>query len=165
MKYSPSPKRHTVHENRRRLLTSSLVLAIGKNSLIQVLGFCIDDRGFTTRNKWFSFSWTHRTENRYAYCEGDPLNLFDPYGHALEWLAWAVGISVGIATTVFTGGLAAAVAGSMGASALTASLIGATVGDAFGNLAGGFAQATYQGVTLVGGIFWLVSGRERSEAF
>lgn len=92
----------------------------------------------------------YRTENRYAYCEGDPINLFDPSGHAPEWLAWAVGITVGVAVAVLTGGMAVAAAGALGAEALTASLVGATVGGALGNVAGGAAQAIISGSTYGG---------------
>lgn len=54
------------------------------------------------------------TENRYAYCEGDPVNRIDPTGHS--WVDWLLAPSVGAITTL----VATAVANSLFTAALAA---------------------------------------------
>lgn len=93
------------------------------------------------------------TENRYAYCEGDPVNRIDPTGHS--WVDWLLAPSVGAITTLvgtavanslFTAALAAvanvaltAVTGGAWAVAMAvAAGVAGAVGGALGSLASNY---------------------------
>ncbi|KAI0471225.1 hypothetical protein F4859DRAFT_522487 [Xylaria cf. heliscus] len=104
-------------------------------------------------------------ENRYAYCEGDPINNFDPLGESWEKIlgvtALVVGAVIGVAVTAgvglaIEGGLGAAV-GALGlsevAAATATSVIGVTsaaVSGAVGNIVGGSVTAALQGKDYTG---------------
>ncbi|RFU32938.1 hypothetical protein B7463_g3408, partial [Scytalidium lignicola] len=82
-----------------------------------------------------------RKENRYTFCSGDPVNLFDGTGHS-ETEAMGIGIAVGFAVTaiaaVLTEGLAALV---FGPECVAASIAVGAVSGATGNVAGDATQA------------------------
>ncbi|KAI1751925.1 hypothetical protein F4782DRAFT_547169 [Xylaria castorea] len=117
-------------------------------------------RYYSPRMMGFISMDPNHQENRYAYCEGDPLNNFDPLGESwksiLGIIAWVVGTVLG---AVFTMGVTAiaevalgAVVGAIGASevvaATAASVIGiasAAIGEAAGNIFGGFINAAIKG--------------------
>lgn len=88
------------------------------------------------------------TDNRYAYCEGNPLNLVDPGGHAStgEILGMVFGSVVGIAATVATGGAAGAAAAMVfGTESVAASVTAATLAGAAGAVAGDATNAGISG--------------------
>ena len=86
-----------------------------------------------------------RKENRYAFCSGDPINLFDGTGHSSTG-AMIAGLVVGIAATVIagvlTGGAAAAV---FGPECISASIAAGAVSGAAGSVAGDGTQAAIDG--------------------
>ena len=86
-----------------------------------------------------------RKENRYAFCSGDPINLFDGTGHSPTG-AMIAGLVVGIAATVIagvlTGGAAAAV---FGPECVSASIAAGAVSGAAGSVAGDGTQAAING--------------------
>ena len=90
---------------------------------------------------FLSMDSEYTKENRYAYCEGDPVNYSDPSGHdrdVLRGIAIALGITVGAIAGIATGG---AVTGAMavvwGAEVVAESLV-ATYAAA--GVAGGVAN-------------------------
>lgn len=87
-------------------------------------------------------------ENRYSYCDGDPLNLVDPSGHAStgDILGLVFGSIVGIVATVATGGAAGAAAAAVfGTESLVASVGAATLAGAAGAVAGDATNAGISG--------------------
>lgn len=104
-------------------------------------------------------------ENRYAYCEGDPINNFDPLGQSWEMIAGVAAIGVGsVIGAIATFGVSLAVEASLGAAvglfglsevaaATASSVIGVTaaaVGGAAGNVVGGVVTAKIQGESYTG---------------
>ncbi|KAI5926716.1 hypothetical protein F4810DRAFT_699437 [Camillea tinctor] len=89
----------------------------------------------------------YHQENRYSYCEGDPVNNIDPLG--LSWTSWlialGVGVAVGAAITTGVGALVGAAAVGLGATATTAATLSAVIGGAAGNVAGSFARSLVTG--------------------
>ncbi|KAI1502368.1 hypothetical protein F5X99DRAFT_427243 [Biscogniauxia marginata] len=89
----------------------------------------------------------YHQENRYSYCEGDPINNVDPLG--LSWTSWlvalGVGVLVGAAITTGVGALVGAAAVGLGATATTAATLSAVIGGAAGNVAGSFARSVVTG--------------------
>ncbi|KAI3325198.1 hypothetical protein HD806DRAFT_553295 [Xylariaceae sp. AK1471] len=88
-------------------------------------------------------------ENRYAYCNGDPVNASDPDGHDATGRMIAgtvVGAVVGIVITVASGGLLSWVGiQSFGISAAVAGIGAATISGAAGSLAGDATSAGIKG--------------------
>jgi RHS repeat-associated protein len=83
---------------------------------------------------------SYQTENRYAYCEGDPINRIDPTGHSwVDWLATGAGIAVALGITA---GISALTAGT--AFPLAMAVLGGALAGAAGNL-------TSLGITHFGG--------------
>lgn len=82
-----------------------------------------------------------QNENRYAFCAGDPINLFDGTGPS-ESGAMIAGLVAGTAATVIagllTGGIAATV---FGADVISASIAAGAVSGAAGNVVGHGTQA------------------------
>ncbi|KAK6065073.1 hypothetical protein SCUP234_12752 [Seiridium cupressi] len=89
----------------------------------------------------------YHQENRYSYCEGDPINNIDPLG--LSWKSWLIALGVGIVVgALFTfgvGALVGAAAAGLGATAATASTLSAVIGGAAGNVAGSYARSLVTG--------------------
>ena len=77
--------------------------------------------------------------NLYAYCNNDPVNMYDPDGHMPQWAQWVLGIgfiAIGIAASIVTGGVASGLIAGCGS--LWASIgIGAAAGAISGAIAGG----------------------------
>lgn len=98
--------------------------------------------------KLMSFISMDRTphENRYAYCEGDPINNLDPLGQSWEaMLALAVGAVVG---GIVTGGVGVFVEAGLiafGVAEVTAATSAAVLGGAVGNVVGGLASSKMTG--------------------
>ncbi|KAI0907310.1 hypothetical protein F4823DRAFT_25150 [Ustulina deusta] len=95
-------------------------------------------------------------ENRYAYCEGDPVNYFDPTGHDRWGLVAAIGgMVVGAIVTIFAPHMiTAAVTSLIGAEVLAAApAAGAAVELISGGIAAGLssvaAGATQNAITAV----------------
>ena len=73
---------------------------------------------------------TYRQENRYAYCQGDPINLADPSGH----FPWQNALSMGAAV------VAGAIVG-FGVGAIVAlALVGLGVNTATASIAAGILR-------------------------
>lgn len=104
-------------------------------------------------------------ENRYAYCEGDPINNLDPLGQSWETIAGVGAIVVGaVVGAIATAGVSLAVEASLGAAvglfglsevaaATASSVIGVTsaaIGGAAGNVVGGVVTAQIQGSSYTG---------------
>ncbi|TAQ83541.1 hypothetical protein B7494_g8135 [Chlorociboria aeruginascens] len=91
-----------------------------------------------------------RKSNRYAFCEGDPVNLADPTGHAGE-AGMIAGLAVGIIGTVAlaaaTAGLGAAI---FGAETVAASMFVGAISGAGGAVAGDATTASINGA--IGGV-------------
>ena len=69
---------------------------------------------------------SYQTENRYAYCEGDPINRIDPTGHSwVDWLATGAGIAAAFAITAGIGVLTAGTAYPLAMAVLGGALAGA----------------------------------------
>lgn len=99
--------------------------------------------------KLMSFISMDRTpqENRYAYCDGDPINNLDPLGQSWEAiLALGVGAVVG---GIVTGGVGflveAGLVGVLGVAEVTAATAAAVIGGAAGNVVGGLASSAVSG--------------------
>ncbi|KAI3325688.1 hypothetical protein HD806DRAFT_552948 [Xylariaceae sp. AK1471] len=130
--------------------------------------FCDETSGLVyLRSRYYSpkimgfISMDHNhQENRYAYCEGDPINNFDPLGQSWETVLGVTALVVGaVIGAVVTAGVGLAVEASLGAAvgafglsevaaATASSVIGvasAAIGGAVGNVAGGFVNATISG--------------------
>lgn len=90
-------------------------------------------------------------ENRYAYCDGDPINNVDPLGlfwkklwggiksawnKVKKWVGIAVGTVVAVAVTAATAGLAAPLIGAVAAG---------VIGGVVGGIAGGAVNAAVSG--------------------
>ncbi|KAK0112029.1 hypothetical protein ONS96_001290 [Cadophora gregata f. sp. sojae] len=97
-----------------------------------------------TQGSFITMDSSHK-ENRYAFCSGDPVNLFDGTGHSATG-AMIAGLVVGIAATVvagvLTGGAAAAV---FGPECISASIAAGAVSGAAGSVAGDGTQAAING--------------------
>ena len=99
--------------------------------------------------------------NLYAYCGNDPVNYFDPSGHAPQWLQIAgwVGLGVGIlvccvAIGILTAGVGTATfLGAVAVGAAKGALIGAAIGVGAGAIAGG-AGAMIAGEEFGSSEFW-----------
>ncbi|KAH8803342.1 hypothetical protein F5884DRAFT_756625 [Xylogone sp. PMI_703] len=99
------------------------------------------------RSRWYqpdqaSFLTMDRTpkENRYAFCAGDPVNLFDGTGH--DETGMAAGLVVGIVATIAMGVLTGGIAAELfGPECIQASIAAGSVSGAAGNLAGDGTQA------------------------
>lgn len=88
----------------------------------------------------------YRQENRYAYCEGDPINNIDPLGLSWwSWLATAVGVVVAGIVTMGVGWAVGAALGFAGVSAATAATASAVIGGAVGSVAGAYASSRVSG--------------------
>lgn len=88
----------------------------------------------------------YRQENRYAYCEGDPINNIDPLGLSWwSWLATAVGVVVAGIVTMGVGWAVGAALGFAGVSAATAATASAVIGGAAGSVAGAYASSRVSG--------------------
>ncbi|XDG01822.1 hypothetical protein ABKA04_001437 [Annulohypoxylon sp. FPYF3050] len=88
----------------------------------------------------------NRQENRYSYCEGDPMNNVDPLGQSwISVAALGVGLAVGGLATAGFGYAVEASLLYMEVSQLTAAAASAAVGGAAGNVVGGFASAQVSG--------------------
>ncbi|KAI2629805.1 hypothetical protein GGR54DRAFT_650094 [Hypoxylon sp. NC1633] len=88
----------------------------------------------------------NRQENRYAYCEGDPINHFDPLGESwISAVALGVGLLVGGLATAGVGFFVEAGLVAVGISEVAAATASAIVGGAAGNVIGGFASAQVSG--------------------
>jgi len=86
-------------------------------------------------------------ENRYAYCQGNPIDLLDPTGQAsaLEIAGLAVSAVVGVVATLVTGFLAGAAAAAVFGTECEAASVAAT---AFANAVGAVAaDGTDAGIT------------------
>ncbi len=86
----------------------------------------------------FVFMDSARTENRYAYCAGDPINLADPSGHS--WAYWA-GLGVGLVVGFGVSLVATPAVGLLIGEGTMALIAGTMVGGAVGNVAAGYAAA------------------------
>ncbi|KUM61270.1 hypothetical protein ACN42_g5855 [Penicillium freii] len=98
--------------------------------------------------KLMSFISMDRTphENRYAYCEGDPINNLDPLGQSWEaMLALAVGAVVGGIVTGGVGFVVEAGLIAVGVAEVTAVTAAAVIGGAAGNVVGGLASSGVTG--------------------
>lgn len=83
-------------------------------------------------------------ENRYAFCAGDPINLFDGTGHSETW-AFIAGAVVATVVTVVSGGTLGAVAEPIfGSECLAASMAVGAAAGALGSLAGDGTRAAIQ---------------------
>jgi RHS repeat-associated protein len=90
----------------------------------------LSSRFYNPKQMSFLSMDTYETENRYTYCEGDPINRIDPTGHSwVDWLATGVGIGVaigvGAAVTALTAGTSAP---------LMAAILGGILGGTLGNV-------------------------------
>lgn len=85
-------------------------------------------------------------ENRYAYCNGDPINGSDGTGHAFDKvMAGIAGAAVGLAVTVLSGGALTGLGIGITAASLTTIGVGAAaVSGALGSLAGDATSAVLQ---------------------
>ncbi|KAI9800893.1 MAG: hypothetical protein M1833_003029 [Piccolia ochrophora] len=90
---------------------------------------------------------TYRQENRYAYCQGDPVNLVDPSGHISERnaIAFAAAAAVGALVGFGVGALAAPALVFLGVSAETASIAAGIMGGAAASVASGATGAVIRG--------------------
>lgn len=68
------------------------------------------------------------TENRYAYCEGDPVNRIDPSGHFYKSWSDVLAAVAGLAVTVAVGAVFTAATGGLGAPVAAAVIGGAIAG-------------------------------------
>ncbi|KAF3064957.1 tRNA3(Ser)-specific nuclease WapA [Daldinia childiae] len=131
--------------------TSGLVYLRSRYYSPKIMGFISMDR--------------NHQENRYAYCEGDPINNFDPLGQSWETALGITALVVGaVIGAVVTAGVGLALEASLGAAvgafglsevaaATASSVIGvasAAIGGAVGNVAGGYVSAAIQGNTYTG---------------
>jgi RHS repeat-associated protein len=93
---------------------------------------------------------SHPMDNRYGYCNGNPINLIDPTGHS-PVAGIVVGAIVGIAATVVTGGIAGAAAAAVFGTECVAASIGATAfAGAVGSVAGDATTAGINGEKFTG---------------
>ncbi|KAI0974699.1 hypothetical protein F4678DRAFT_485723 [Xylaria arbuscula] len=103
---------------------------------------------------------SNHQENRYAYCEGDPLNHFDPLGQSWQSILGIIGSVVGsIVGGILTFGVSLAVEAGLGAivaafevseivAAVASSVIGVTsaaIGEAAGSMLSGVTSAAIRG--------------------
>lgn len=117
-------------------------------------------RYYSPRMMGFISMDPNHQENRYAYCQGDPLNNLDPLGESWKSILGFIGLIVGtVVGAVFTMGVSAVVEAALGAAvsafevsevvaATAASVIGVTsaaIGGAAGNILGGFISAAIRG--------------------
>ncbi|KAI1641844.1 uncharacterized protein F4817DRAFT_29730 [Daldinia loculata] len=131
--------------------TSGLVYLRSRYYSPKIMGFISMDR--------------NHQENRYAYCEGDPINNFDPLGQSWETALGVTALVVGaVIGAVVTAGVGLVVEASLGAAvgafglsevaaATASSVIGvasAAIGGAVGNVAGGYVSAAIQGNNYTG---------------
>ncbi|KAI1109765.1 hypothetical protein F5Y14DRAFT_455704 [Nemania sp. NC0429] len=131
--------------------TSELVYLRSRYYSPKIMGFISMDR--------------NHQENRYAYCEGDPINNFDPLGESWEAVVGGTALVVGaVIGAVVTAGVGLAIEASLGAAvgaiglsevaaATASSVIGvaaASIGGAVGNVVGGYVSATLQGQDYTG---------------
>ncbi|KAI5210810.1 hypothetical protein AUEXF2481DRAFT_32101 [Aureobasidium subglaciale EXF-2481] len=79
-------------------------------------------------------------ENRYAFCLGDPINLYDGTGH-IEWIP----LIVDIAVTVVVATACAPAAGAVGAALFGADTIGASITASVLSKATGYVTGGYVG--------------------
>ncbi|KAI9157982.1 tRNA3(Ser)-specific nuclease WapA [Paramyrothecium foliicola] len=75
---------------------------------------------------------TYDTENRYAYCSGDPINRIDPTGHS--WIVDTIATLVGVGVAVGVGALVTALTGGS-AFPMVAAVAAGALGGALGNAA------------------------------
>ena len=111
----------------------------------------LGSRFYNPKQMCFLSRDTYYTENRYAYCEGDPINRIDPSGHSwVDYLATAVGmgvaLGVGAAVTALTAGTA---------TPLLAAALGGVLSGALGSAASLGIQDIW-GDTKVTGMDYLV---------
>ena len=103
--------------------------------------------------------------NLYAYCNNDPVNMYDPDGHMPKWAAWLISgglIVAGVGLAVVSGGaslgptlsLIAGVASGAAVSAGASSLITGYLNEA----AGGSFEAGYIGGMITGAISGAFAG-------
>ncbi|CAM1507742.1 Fc.00g045900.m01.CDS01 [Cosmosporella sp. VM-42] len=112
-------------------------------------------RYYNPRHMAFVSMDSYHKENRYAFCQGDPVNYIDPSGHSqVSAVAWILGLAAGVVAGVLTAGLADIAFVAMGASAATASIAAGTVGGAVGNLAAGGVSAVVSGSSYDGSQAW-----------
>ncbi|KAI0009548.1 hypothetical protein F4779DRAFT_640391 [Xylariaceae sp. FL0662B] len=85
-------------------------------------------------------------ENRYAYCDGDPINNIDPLGQSwLSILGLVTGAIVAGIVSFGVGFVVEAGLAVLGATELIASTAAAVIGGAAGNVAGGAVTAAITG--------------------
>ncbi|KAF3308874.1 hypothetical protein TWF173_000678 [Orbilia oligospora] len=89
---------------------------------------------------------SRKQENRYAYCNGDPINSIDSTGHSAAAAGAIAGMVVGAVVTVASGGTLSWLGFSFTGLSLTAISIGAgTISGALGTLAGDATAAAISG--------------------
>ncbi|KAH7025102.1 uncharacterized protein B0I36DRAFT_417141 [Microdochium trichocladiopsis] len=125
--------------------TSAAVAALGfrQEYSDQATGLAyLRSRFYSTAHMSFVSMDATLTENRYAYCAGDPINLADPTGHFWSTVVrWTVGIVVAAAVTAVAGPVIGAAIGS-GTAAILAT---AALSGAVSNLAAGAAASLVEG--------------------
>ena len=90
---------------------------------------------------------TYRQENRYAYCQGDPINLADPSGHfpGQNAVAMAAAVAVGALIGFGVGAIVAPALVGLGVSTVTASIAAGILGGAAASVASGATSAAVRG--------------------
>ncbi|KAK6507220.1 hypothetical protein TWF481_005670 [Arthrobotrys musiformis] len=123
----------------------------------------LGSRFYNPRQMSFVSMDTYVTENRYAYCDGDPVNRIDPTGH---FWAEVIPTVLGIAAAVVAGAIFTAVTGGAGSPVAMAVISGAISGAVGSATTLGLQAAFGRRVTggdfvtalLVGGIGGAITG-------
>ncbi len=125
--------------------------------------YCDPDSGLVyLRSRWYSPGMMRfmsldnlLNDNRYSYCEGDPVGNVDPTGESsAEWATIGIIAAVAVASVV-TAGVGAAVAGGLimkfSLSTTAASLISSSFSSAAGSVAGDLTYSLVSGQSVDGG--------------